>query len=68
MSETTGTDTDKDTAKGTDSPGQKGDPGQPTDAQLAEMSQEELLALGGKLDGVEIVYKEPRWPVPGTKA
>ncbi len=32
------------------------------------MSQQELLALGGKLDGVEIVYKEPRWPIPGTKA
>ncbi|MCH9735434.1 MAG: menaquinol-cytochrome C reductase, partial [Actinomycetia bacterium] len=40
----------------------------PTDAELAEMSQEELLELGGKLDGVEIVYKEQRWPVSGTKA
>ena len=40
----------------------------PTDAQLAEMSREELLELGGKLDGVEIVYKEPRWPIEGTKA
>lgn len=40
----------------------------PTDAELAEMSQEQLLELGGKLDGVEIVYKEPRWQVPGTKA
>ncbi len=66
MSEATGTGTGTD--KGTDSPGQTGEAGQPTDAQLAEMSQEELLALGGKLDGVEIVYKEPRWPVPGTKA
>src|SRR5690349_18705651 len=43
-------------------------PGQPSDAELAEMSREELLELGGKLDGVEIVYKEERWPVPGTKA
>ena len=43
-------------------------PDTPTDAELAEMSREELLALGGKLDGVEIVYKEPRWPVEGTKA
>ncbi|GJF16846.1 ubiquinol-cytochrome c reductase iron-sulfur subunit [Mycolicibacterium cyprinidarum] len=41
---------------------------QPTDAELAEMSQEELLELGGELDGVEIVYKEERWPVPDTKA
>jgi ubiquinol-cytochrome c reductase iron-sulfur subunit len=40
----------------------------PTDEQLAQMSREELLELGGKLDGVDIVYKEDRWPVPGTKA
>ncbi len=59
---------DRDDLKGTDTPGQTGVPGQPTDAQLAEMSQEELLELGGKLDGVEIVYKEERWPVPDTKA
>jgi ubiquinol-cytochrome c reductase iron-sulfur subunit len=54
--------------KGTDTPGQQGVPGQPTDAELAAMSRDELLELGGKLDGVEIVYKEERWPVPGTKA
>jgi ubiquinol-cytochrome c reductase iron-sulfur subunit len=41
---------------------------EPDEAALAAMSQEELLTLGGKLDGVEIVYKEPRWPVGGTKA
>ena len=57
-----------DEIKGTDTPGQLGAPGQPTDAELAEMSRDELVELGGKLDGVEIVYKEPRWPVPGTKA
>ncbi|WP_111511659.1 ubiquinol-cytochrome c reductase iron-sulfur subunit [Mycobacterium kyogaense] len=68
MSEATGTGTGTGTEKGTDSPGQTGESGQPTDAQLREMSQEELLELGGKLDGVEIVFKEPRWPVPGTKA
>jgi ubiquinol-cytochrome c reductase iron-sulfur subunit len=56
------------TVKGTDTPGQEGVPGQPTDAELAAMSREELLELGGKLDGVEIVYKDERWPVPGTKA
>jgi ubiquinol-cytochrome c reductase iron-sulfur subunit len=56
------------TPKGTDAPGHAGVPGQPTDAELASMSREELLELGGKLDGVEIVYKEDRWPVPGTKA
>ncbi|WP_255604915.1 cytochrome bc1 complex Rieske iron-sulfur subunit [Mycolicibacterium xanthum] len=40
----------------------------PSDAQLAEMSREELVELGGKLDGVETILKEPRWPVEGTKA
>ncbi len=40
----------------------------PTDEQLAAMSREELLELGGKIDGVEIVYKDERWPVAGTKA
>ncbi|MGB0963153.1 MAG: ubiquinol-cytochrome c reductase iron-sulfur subunit [Mycobacterium sp.] len=44
------------------------DRSQPTDAELAEMSQEELLELGGKLDGVEIVHRQDRWPVPDTKA
>ena len=32
------------------------------------MSQDELRELGGKIDGVETVFKEPRWPVEGTKA
>jgi len=53
--------------KGTDTPGQEGIPGQPSDAELASMSREELVELGGKLDGVETVYKGDRWPVPGTK-
>ncbi|WNG91053.1 ubiquinol-cytochrome c reductase iron-sulfur subunit [Mycobacterium sp. ITM-2016-00318] len=56
------------TPKGTDAPGHAGVPGQPTDAELASMSREELVELGGKLDGVEIVYKEDRWPVSDTKA
>jgi ubiquinol-cytochrome c reductase iron-sulfur subunit len=56
------------TVKGTDAPGQQGVPGQPTDAELAAMSREELLALGGRMDGVEIVYKDERWPIPDTKA
>src|SRR5699024_4482195 len=38
------------------------------DAELGTMSREELVALGGRLDGVETVYREPRWPVEGTKA
>jgi ubiquinol-cytochrome c reductase iron-sulfur subunit len=52
-----GSDTDKGAA-----------PNEPDDATLATMSHDELLALGGKMDGVEIAYKEPRWPVEGTKA
>ncbi|HET9563055.1 MAG TPA: ubiquinol-cytochrome c reductase iron-sulfur subunit [Mycobacterium sp.] len=57
-----------DDVKGTDSPGQTGVPGQPIDAELASMSRDELVELGGKLDGVEIIYKDERWPIPGTKA
>ena len=63
-----GSDGSDGNVKGTDTPGQEGVPGQPTDAELAAMSREQLLELGGKLDGVEIVYKDERWPVPGTKA
>ncbi|KIU40558.1 menaquinol-cytochrome C reductase [Mycobacteroides immunogenum] len=40
----------------------------PSDEQLASMSRDELVKLGTNLDGVEIVYREPRWPVEGTKA
>ncbi|MGX9792234.1 cytochrome bc1 complex Rieske iron-sulfur subunit [Mycobacterium sp. MMS18-G62] len=57
-----------DDVKGTDTPGQKGVPGQPSDAELATMSREELVELGGELDGVETIFKETRWPVPDTKA
>ena len=56
------------TPKGTDAPGHAGVPGQPTDAELAAMTREELVELGGKLDGVETVYKADRWPVADTKA
>jgi hypothetical protein len=57
-----------DDGKGSDVPGQQGEPGQPSEAELNAMSGEELVALGGRLDGVETVFKEPRWPVAGTKA
>ena len=57
-----------DASKGTDTPGQTGTPGQPTDAELARMSHDELVKLGGRMDGVETIYKESRWPVPGTRA
>ncbi|ASR34920.1 menaquinol-cytochrome C reductase [Prauserella marina] len=40
----------------------------PTEEELAAMDRDELVKLGGKLDGVEIVdYPDP-WPVKGTKA
>ncbi len=41
---------------------------EPDEAALAAMSNKELLDLGGKIDGVQIAYKEPRWPIEGTKA
>lgn len=44
------------------------DVNQPTDEQLAGMSREELVELGGRMDGVETIVKDPRWPVEGTKA
>ncbi|CAM3243319.1 ubiquinol-cytochrome c reductase iron-sulfur subunit [Mycobacterium simiae] len=53
-----GSDTDKGT----------GSPNEPDDDALAAMSTQELLELGGKMDGVETVFKESRWPVEGTKA
>ena len=40
----------------------------PTDEQLAAMSREDLVELGGRIDGVETILKEPRWPVEGTRA
>ncbi len=45
-----------------------GGAGEPTDADLAAMSREELVELGGRMDGVETIFKESRWPVPGTRA
>ena len=35
---------------------------------LTNLNNEELTALGAKMDGVDTVFKEPRWPVEGTKA
>ena len=40
----------------------------PSDDELDNLSHEELVKLGTNLDGVELVYREPRWPVPGTRA
>jgi ubiquinol-cytochrome c reductase iron-sulfur subunit len=40
----------------------------PTEAELAEMSRDDLVKLGGKLDGVELVEYPDPWPVKGTRA
>ena len=40
----------------------------PSDAELAEMSTSELLELGGRIDGVNTIFKEPRWPAEETRA
>ena len=40
----------------------------PSDEDLAAMSTQELVQLGGRMDGVETVLKEPRWPVEGSRA
>ena len=54
--------------KGTDTSERADVANAPTDAELAAMSREELVALGGRMDGVETVFKEARWPIEGTKA
>lgn len=47
---------------------ESGEPRIPTEAELSEMSREELVKLGGKLDGVDIVEYHDPWPVKGTRA
>ncbi|MTE14042.1 cytochrome bc1 complex Rieske iron-sulfur subunit [Nocardia aurantiaca] len=43
-------------------------PTEPTEEQLDAMSRDELVKLGTELDGVDVAYRAPRWPVPGTRA
>ncbi|HZQ31283.1 MAG TPA: ubiquinol-cytochrome c reductase iron-sulfur subunit [Mycobacterium sp.] len=43
-------------------------PKMPSDKELGEMSRDELVKLGTELDGVDVIYREPRWPVKGTRA
>ena len=76
MSDGSNADDADDTVRGLDTPSDTGsdtDKGhgasnEPDEATLATMSNQELLELGGRMDGVETVFKEPRWPVEGTKA
>ncbi|GAA3437769.1 ubiquinol-cytochrome c reductase iron-sulfur subunit [Kutzneria kofuensis] len=39
----------------------------PTEAELNSMNRDELVRLGTKLDGVELISYEDPWPVKGTK-
>ncbi|MFC0540033.1 cytochrome bc1 complex Rieske iron-sulfur subunit [Kutzneria chonburiensis] len=40
----------------------------PTEAELNSMTRDELVTLGTKLDGVELISYEDPWPVKGTRA
>jgi ubiquinol-cytochrome c reductase iron-sulfur subunit len=40
----------------------------PSDAELAEMSTEDLVRLGNRIDDIEVVSGRERFPVPGTRA
>jgi ubiquinol-cytochrome c reductase iron-sulfur subunit len=40
----------------------------PSEEELAAMDREELVKLGNKLDGVELVEYPDPWPVKGTRA
>ncbi|GGC71252.1 Rieske 2Fe-2S domain-containing protein [Hoyosella rhizosphaerae] len=40
----------------------------PSEEELASMSQEQLAELGAKLDDVDIIFRRNRWPEKGTKA
>lgn len=40
----------------------------PSDEELAQLSQDELVRLGAAMDGVELVEYNDPWPVKGTRA
>ncbi|TDV40419.1 ubiquinol-cytochrome c reductase iron-sulfur subunit [Actinophytocola oryzae] len=40
----------------------------PSEEELAQLSRDELVRLGAKLDGVELVEYPDPWPVKGTRA
>ncbi|MEU4813826.1 ubiquinol-cytochrome c reductase iron-sulfur subunit [Nocardia fluminea] len=41
---------------------------EPTEDELDAMTRDELVELGTNRDDVDVVYRNERWPVPGTKA
>lgn len=52
----------------TSSDGHHDEPVQPTDEQLAAMSQEQKMLAGAAAGGVHVIRREERFPAPGTKA
>lgn len=44
------------------------EPNIPSDEELSEMSRDELVELGTRLDGTELVEYGDQWPVKGTRA
>ena len=40
----------------------------PSDTELAEMSTDDLVRLGNRMDDIEVVADRARFPVPGTRA
>ena len=43
-------------------------PHSPTDAELAEMSPDELARLASELDDVDVIHNQRKWPISGTRA
>jgi ubiquinol-cytochrome c reductase iron-sulfur subunit len=52
-------------ALGTENPNP---PRTPTDAELADMDQDQLATLAATLDDVEVVHNARKFPIPGTRA
>jgi ubiquinol-cytochrome c reductase iron-sulfur subunit len=48
--------------------GQHQDAPTPTADEIRQMSPEEAMLLGAEVDGVHIVHRRQRFPIPGTKA
>jgi ubiquinol-cytochrome c reductase iron-sulfur subunit len=44
------------------------EPKPPSEAELAKMDRDQLVKLGTKLDGVELIEYPDPWPVKGTRA
>ena len=40
----------------------------PTPDEIAQMTAEEAMLAGAAVDGVQIVHRRDRYPIPGTRA